>query len=397
MSGLLEISLAVGLLISMNWILVVITAVLTVITLLIPKIMEKKNSQALQEVNKSNTKLLASVEHWLGGLQELCRYSAYSRLSRQLHQSSTTYIEASKKSYKYRSIAYLFNGFGNSIAQIGMSLVAGILFLRNQISFGDWFVAGSFAFVIFSAIWNITQAITQVKSTKELRSETAKLRQKLTEENKPLAYGVKINGLKIKYPNSEEISYPDFTIKKGEKVLLTGDAGTGKSTLFKALLGKIDTEGQITYLDENNQALKDAQVGYLPQDPVVFPVTIKENIILFNQKLSDKLSEIINKVQLENDIEKMPAGLETVIKIKNQNISGGQRQKIVLARSQIHNQPFVLMDEPTSAIDQATTEKIINSLLKSNQTIIMIAHNFPDKLKEKFDQEIHLKAKKERD
>ena len=55
------------------------------------------------------------------------------------------------------------------------------------------------------------------------------------------------------------------------------------------------------------------------------------------------------------------------------------------------------MDEPTSAIDQATTEKIINSLLKSNQTIIMIAHNFPDKLKEKFDQEIHLKAKKERD
>lgn len=351
----------------------------------------------MKEVNDQNSKLLRTIEHWLGGLQELRRYSAYSRLSRQLHQASSAYISSNKKSYKYQSMAYLFNGFGNAIAQVGMVFIGAILFFMNKISFGDWVVATGFCSTSFVAIWDITEAITQVKSTKTLRLETTQLRQEISKEKLPTAYGVEVKDLKIKYPNSEELTYPDFCVKKGDKVLLTGDAGTGKSTLFKALSGKLQADGQIIYLDENNQPLKKAEVGVLPQDPVVFPVTIKENITLFNQKLSHKISEIVEKMQLKDDLEKMPSGLETVVKMNNQNISGGQRQKIVLARSQIHHQPFVLMDEPTSAIDQDATEKIIDNLLKSDQTIIMIAHSFTDELKSKFDQEIHLNAKEERD
>ena len=80
-----------------------------------------------------------------------------------------------------------------------------------------------------------------------------------------------VNDLKISYDQGETISYPDFTIKAGEKVLLTGDSGTGKSTLFAVLLGKLKAQsGTVTYLDKNNQPLENATVGYLPQDPVVF-------------------------------------------------------------------------------------------------------------------------------
>ncbi len=400
LSGILEIAISIGLLLSMNWILIVITAILAVITLLVPKIMAKKNSAAMNKVNQENEKLLNTIAHWLGGLQELRRYSAYSRLSRQLQKASGSYVEANKQSCKYRNLSYLLNAFANSISQVGMSFFGGILFLMHLISFGDWAVAGSFAFTIFSAIWNITQAITQVKSTKELREQTQILRKKLNDKSsdKIQAYGLKVTGLKVKYDQGETITYPDFTIKKGQKVLLTGDSGTGKSTLFKVLLGQLKPEsGQVTFFDHNGKAIPKgrAKIGFMPQNSVVFPATIKENITMFNEKLQDKLQAVTQAVQLQPDLAKMPAGLDTAVDLKVENLSGGQRQKVVLARTEIHEQPFVLMDEVTSAIDQEGTKKIVDGLLKTNQTIIMIAHSFTPELKAKFDQEIKLKSKKE--
>lgn len=343
LSGILEIFISVGILLKMNWTLVLVSAILLGINFLLPKIMEKKTAQATKEVNAKNEKLLNVIEHWLGGLQELRRFSAYGRLRKQLHQASDDYT----------------NGFA-----------------------------------VFSAIWEITSAITQIKSTKELRQEISELRRNEKRTVKANAYGVSVKNLKISYDQGETISYPDFTIKAGDKVLLTGDSGTGKSTLFAVLLGNLKAQsGTVTYLDKNNQPLENATVGYLPQDPVVFPVSIKENITMFTKKLEQQVLNVVNKVQLSTDLAKMPAGINTVVDLKNENLSGGQRQKVVLARSEIHHQPFVLMDEVTSAIDQKATEKIIDELLKTDQTVLMIAHNFTPELKAKFDHEIKLEKK----
>lgn len=395
LSAILQLLFAVILLISMNWLLFVLTAVLTVVTILLPKIMEKKTAASMNEVNKKNEQLLNGIEHWLGGLQELRRYNAYSRLKRQLGKMSQSYVKASKNSAKYNSISYLINTFGNAIAQVGMTLLAGLLFIWGKISFGDWAVAGAFAYAVFSAIFDLTGAITQVKSTKELRKQTFNLRKKIVDKSKKKvdAYGVSISNLSAKYKDGEQIFYPDFCIKKGEKVLLTGDSGVGKSTLFKLLLGKMQPEGgKIEFIDQSGTTIPflKARVGYLPQDPIIFPVSIKDNITMFKDKLIGQLEAIINRVQFSSDLAKMPEGINTVINLKNENVSGGQRQKIVLARSMVHNQPFVLMDEVTSAIDQSTAEKIISNLLESDQTILMIAHNLSPVIKAKFDKEIKL-------
>lgn len=398
-SGLLEIAFAVGILASMSWILIVVTAVLAVITLLIPKILEKQTAKAADAVNQKNEKLLNTIEYWLGGLQELRRYSALGRLQRQLAQASSDYVAANKKSFRYRAGSYLLNGLGNSLSQIAIGLVAGVLFIFHIISFGDFVVATSFAFTIFGGIWQITGAVTQVKASKKLREQTFALRQKITNHDRRQdAYGVKVENLCVTYDHGETITYPDFTIKPGQKVLLSGDSGTGKSTLFKLLLGKLKPEhGQITFLDKDGQAIAagQAKLGNLPQDPIVFPVSIKDNITMFNAKLQDQVQAIAEKVQLAPDLAKMPAGADTIVDLKNENLSGGQRQKVVLARSEIHQQPFVLMDEVTSAIDQQATEKILDNLLQTNQTVLMIAHNFTSEMRAKFDQEIKLAAKKE--
>ena len=366
-SGLLSITFSIGILFRMSWILILTTAVLAVITLSLPKLLEKKMSQANATVNQKNERLLNTIAHWLGGLQELRRYNAFARLNKKLKEASGEYVESNKKNMLYRSWSEIINGLGNSVAQLGMVLISGILFFNHTISFGDFGVAASFAFIIFEGIWNITDSLTRIKSTKILREETTKLRQARTLEIPTSAFGVIATNLVAKYDNGETITYPDFTIKPGQKVLLTGDSGTGKSTLFKLLLNKLTpANGQIIYLYKNGNPIKSpVQVGNLPQDPIVFPASIKDNITMFDSKIQENVQTAVNKVQLTNDLAKMPAGLETQVDLKNENLSGGQRQKVVLARSLIHDQPFVLMDEVTSAIDQTATEKILDNLLKT--------------------------------
>ena len=395
LSGVLEITIAIALLISMNWILIVTTAILAVITLSLPKIMEKKTSVAMDKVNQEHSKLLNAIEHWLGGLQELRRYTAYGRLARQMQKASGDYVKANKQNYKYQAISEIINGFGNALSQIGMSVVAGVLFLMHIISFGDFAVASSFAFTIFSGIWNITNSLTKVKSTKALREQTAELRKKManTDLNKTDVYGVTVSGLKAKYKEGEEISYPDFTIKKGQKVLLVGDSGTGKSTLFKLILGELKpSEGNVVYKDQNGKEIVPdlSKIGYIPQNPVVFPATIEDNITMFNEKLDNRVDQAVKEVDFDTDISKFKDGLNEELDLDKLNISGGQRQKIVLARAQVHDSDIILIDEGTSAIDQNATMDILKNLVKSKATIVFIAHNFNEGMRRLFDREIHL-------
>ncbi len=152
LSGILEMFISIGILLKMNWSLVLVSAILLGINFLIPKIMEKKTAQAAKKVNVKNEKLLNAIEHWLGGLQELRRFSAYGQLRKQLHQASDDYTKASKESCKYNTISYLLNGWANALAQAGLVFFAGILFINRTLSFGEFAVAGSFGFTVFSAI-----------------------------------------------------------------------------------------------------------------------------------------------------------------------------------------------------------------------------------------------------
>ena len=91
-----------------------------------------------------------------------------------------------------------------------------------------------------------------------------------------------------------------------------------------------------------------------------------------------------------DDIAKFTEGLDEKINLDKLNISGGQRQKIVLARAKVHNSDIILIDEGTSAIDQKATMSILKNLLKSKTTIVFIAHNFNEEMHQLFDREIHL-------
>ena len=197
----------------------------------------------------------------------------------------------------------------------------------------------------------------------------------------------------MQFPNGEKLAFAHLQIKQGEKILLTGDSGAGKSTLFKLILGELKpSEGNVVYKDQNGKEIVPdlSKIGYIPQNPVVFPATIEDNITMFNEKLDNRVDQAVKEVDFDTDISKFKDGLNEELDLDKLNISGGQRQKIVLARAKVHNSDIILIDEGTSAIDQNATMDILKNLVKSKATIVFIAHNFNEGMRQLFDREIHL-------
>ena len=111
---------------------------------------------------------------------------------------------------------------------------------------------------------------------------------------------------------------------------------------------------------------------------------------MFNDKLDNKVAEAVKEVNLSGDLKRFDKGIDKELNLDKLNISGGQRQKIVLARAKVHDSDIILIDEGTSAIDQKATMNILEKLLNSKATLVFIAHNFNEHMRQMFDREIYL-------
>ena len=382
-------------LVMFHWSIAVLVVTLVIITLLVPKLTHKALTKATKKISEQNKKYLNTIFQWFNGLAELRRYLAFDAFSHYLTKKGTDLEQSFVDRQKVMGLAQFINGCANSFSQVAVTFLATILFFAKNVSFGTIIAAGTFASSIFNSALTITTALTRMQSTKNVNQQLNELQREIpsTYSNETNFSVIKTRSLKYKYPNNREISYPDMTIKKGEKILLQGRSGSGKSTLFKLLLAELKpTSGQIYFCDKKGNKVKvdRSQISYLAQDNFLFPVSIKENITMFNSKLNKVVEKYVKSVQLESDVAGFSAGLETIVDVDKDNLSGGQRQKIVLARNEIQNKPIILADESTSAIDENATNKIFSNLLNSNQTIIVIAHNLNKDTKKLFDRVINI-------
>lgn len=374
---------SIGVLFTFNWSLVVLTLILSFIGLYLPKLFEHVTSSATFKVTEENEYLLDTIEKWARGLDELRRYSSFGSYQGAIKKATSELKKSTIEDCFWGNLATAMTSFVSLAGIISLLALSIYLYATGKIVFGAVITSGIFANQIMNAITLIAESLNEIKSSKKVRQQISDLQQKVVfpikNDSTKNINQLEINSLQVSFKNGELITYPHIFINKGEKVLLTGDSGTGKSTLFKVLLGEIKpNSGKVIYKDASGKSISPS------------PETIENNITMFDSKLNKQIDYILKNVELKKDIDKFPAGMETIIDLDKDNLSGGQKQKIVLARAQIHNSSILLIDEGTSAIDSKATRKILEKLLKSDQTIIMIAHNFSKELTEMFDKEIHL-------
>lgn len=380
----------------LNWWLLVVILMMTLVSYFLPKLIEKPLEEATEQISKENEKYIDTLNNWLGGLSQIQQFMAGARLFSVTEKASKKLEDANVKQTAYTKALNAISGAVSSIFGLIVFVLAGYLVSKGQVEIGVLIVIGNFRFNLSQSINLIIGAKGQMKGSHKLIEEVNKDmtpvdRSLSTDKEVPVS--ISTENLRLKFENGEALHYPNIEIKQGEKILLTGDSGSGKSTLFKLILGELKpSSGKVLFRNKDGKEINPdlSGIGYIPQDPIVFPATIEDNVTMFNDKLNNRVDNVIRDVNFKADIDNFKNGVNEELNLDNLNISGGQRQKIVLARAKVHDSDIILIDEGTSAIDQKATVDILHRLLKSKATIVFIAHNFNEELHKMFDREIHL-------
>lgn len=193
--------------------------------------------------------------------------------------------------------------------------------------------------------------------------------------------GIAIENLSFTYNRDTVFSGASAFIKKGDFVAITGASGVGKSTLIKLLLGVYPLDdGQIYANTQSGKKALDnttrALFSYVPQGNMLFSGTLKDNVTFINDNASQSEIDFALKVSCADEfIDKLPAGLDTVVGENGIGLSEGQVQRIAIARAILVNSPVILLDEATSALDEMTERKVLDNLKALDDvTVIIISH-----------------------
>ena len=195
-------------------------------------------------------------------------------------------------------------------------------------------------------------------------------------------YKLQIKNMKFAYPNGLAVFHKlNLTVNAGEKVAMLGRSGVGKSTLLSLLRGDLSPqEGNILLngIETNKIENIHQYIGIIDQDGYLFSTTILNNLRLGNEQATEEEAwDVLHKVGLAERVSCLPNGLHETIKEAGFGFSGGEQQRLVLARILLSKTPIIILDEPTVGLDPATEQEIINLFFRELQdkTIIWITHH----------------------
>ena len=215
------------------------------------------------------------------------------------------------------------------------------------------------------------------------------LKDKILEKNNlektEVYYNLTINNLAFKFNKDEKeiLKNINLEIKHYDKIGIIGESGVGKTTFVNLLLGLYSpTSGEILVGKSNLEKIKtnwQKSIGYVSQEVYLSDDSIKNNIAFgVEENLIDdeRVNQILEKTQLETLIKKLPKGVNSNVGELGEKLSGGEKQRIGIARALYNNPSFLILDEFTSALDAKTEENIIKQLnrLRENKTMVIVSH-----------------------
>jgi ATP-binding cassette subfamily C protein CydC len=251
---------------------------------------------------------------------------------------------------------------------------------------------GAFVLVIFpldQAYGNIAKGIaewpTYRDSLQHLNALQPTARQLPAQQAVPETFAtLQVQAVDFQYSPEAEHLLRDisFTVVRGEKVALLGPSGMGKTTLLQLVLGDLTpTQGAVTIDDVSTlayQAGRSQLFAVLDQSPFLFNTSIKNNVRLGNEAASDEqVAWALAQVQLTDLIAKLPQGLDTPMAEAGFGFSGGEQQRLALARILLQDAPIVLLDEPTVGLDPITEAALIQTIFTTlaDKTVLWVTHH----------------------
>lgn len=284
-------------------------------------------------------------------------------------------------------------GFMTFINAIFVALViASFIFTRNGVD--NAIILNIMYYIIITPL--VTVALTKIAYSGEAEMnliDALKRVDKIMEieplkegksNERPLNFGIEVKNVTYRYKDATRnaLDNVSFSIKQGEHVALVGPSGSGKTTMAELLVRFFDvTDGEISIGGVNVKDLPSAylmeQVSFVFQDSRLIKKSILENVRMGKPDASEEeVIEALKKAQCMDIIEKLPNGIQTVIGEKGTYLSGGEQQRITIARAILKNAPILILDEATAFADPDNETKVQAAFdeMSKDKTLIMIAH-----------------------
>lgn len=302
--------------------------------------------------------------------------------------------------------------FGGSLfVWFGNLLFGVILSLSGKIQLGQILEANQLLNNVVNPLYRVTTLYTKMKSSENLYLELKKTYQgdlmdseleksvelMETAENlmtPSLKEKLEINHLNVNIGDKQILSDININFEKGKKYVIVGKSGSGKTTFIKSLMGYYsDINGSIKIDGKEKDDYTEMQwysmFTMIYQVTVLLNDTILNNITLYKDYTKDEVEHVIQTTNLAEVIQKLPDGLDTIVEENGKNFSGGEGQRLAIARALIRNPEIILVDEATSALDPFLTGEIEHLLLGlEGKTVISITHKLNLEILRQYDEVI---------
>lgn len=394
LSGIISSLTAVIALFLFHWSLVVWSFAAAGLTLLLPRLYQKKMAEATLFTTQENERFLGKSSEVLGGFDTLFAFSLLKKMTKDIKAASLALADARNNQARVMGRVAILGAFGNVFGQMSVLILTGILAFNAVITIGSIATTGNLAGTIFNTVGNISQQIASIRSTQPIFEKFDGIH--VTDETQKESLANLENGFNVQnagyaYGSKEILSGVQYSFDLGKKYAVVGSSGSGKSTLLNILNGKLtDYSGSVTLSNKELTSLSGknlrSHILYVDQLPYLFNDSIRYNITLGEEFSEEELDRVLIESDLKDLISQLPNGLDTPVGERGRSLSGGQCQRIALARGLIRGKSFILIDEGTSSLDEKSALEIEERLLNNPElTVVMITHHLRDSIRERLD------------
>lgn len=368
------------------------------IPIFIPMLFQKETGRRKKEYSNSLSNFTTKIKDIFSGFEVIKSFNIEEKIREDFNSSNNAVENKKYSSSKMEAtVNSLSEFFGSLVFFVPLGLGT-YLVLKGNFTVGGMLTSVQLMNYIVNPILNYSAIVNKIKGIKPINEKI----EKIVEKNKVSDKGLEKNSLKnsIQFKNLS-FSYNEdrqilqninLNINKGEKVAIVGRSGSGKSTLLKLVLRYYENyNGEILIDNIENRNLKISStyelISIIQQNVFMFDDSIEANIALYGDYTDDEINKAIINSGLLNLIETLPHGSKSSVGENGSNLSGGEKQRISIARALIKNTPVLLLDEATASLDSETSYEIESSILDiEDLTSIVVTHKLNQELLKRYDK-----------
>jgi ATP-binding cassette subfamily B protein len=378
--------------INIHWSIAVVYISVIPVLGVISSVLSKKIKVVQKAIVSETTALAGSTTESLRNIELVKSLGLSSQEIKRLNNTTDKILKLELKKVKYvRSLSFIQGTLVNLLRNMILLLMLYLIF-AGRISVGEFFSLFIYSFFIFGPLQELGNIINIYRET-EVSLENFKGILNTPKEKKPVKPTIlgRINKLKFdtvsfkhQSSNRNALENISFETEKGQTIAFVGPSGSGKTTLVKLLVGLYSPDsGQVLYNEVSSTHIDLNQlrekIGFVTQDTQLFSGSIRENLLFVRPNASDEdCMLVLQKAACQNLLSRADKGLDTIIGEGGVKVSGGEKQRLSIARALLRNPNILVFDEATSSLDSLTEEEITETIrdvsVISDHITILIAH-----------------------